>query len=75
MKMYVACQNVLNKKCPVFSARGYYVTTSGPENTPAGIATFSSNSNIVLAGSLTHTFSIPLATSISASDIIYIVYP
>lgn len=28
MKLYVPCQNVLNKKCAVSSARGYYVTSS-----------------------------------------------
>lgn len=75
MKLYIPCQNVLNKKCPVYSARGYYVTSSGTQNTPANAATFSSNSWVVLDSSLTHTFTIPLVSQITTSDVIYIIYP
>ena len=69
------CTNSANEKCPWYTARAYYVTTSATENTPATTATFSSNGNTVLQSSLTHTFVIPLTTSLTSSGIIYIVYP
>lgn len=75
VNVLVPCENQQNQPCSDYTARGYYVTTSGTENVQATSTTFSSSSNLVLTTGLTHTFMLTFTAGIGTSDAIYIVYP
>lgn len=75
VNVFTPCENQQNQPCSLYTARGYYVTTSGSENALSTSTSFTSSSNLVLATGLTHTFTLPLTSSLTLNDAIYIIYP
>ena len=72
---FIPCTTQQNQQCSGNTARGYYVTSASNENVQSTATTFSSSSNLVLATSLTHTFTLTLTAQITTDHAIYIVYP
>jgi len=75
VNVFVPCENQQNQPCSIYTARGYYVTTSGSENAQSSSTSFTSSSSLVLATGLTHTFTLTLTFGLTVNDAIYIIYP
>ena len=75
MNIFRTCTNTRNKKCSVYAARGWYVTTSDVENLQSTASTFTPSSNNILDTSINHQFQFVSTAAIGTSDVIYIVYP
>lgn len=75
MNIMRTCANTMNKNCSVYSARGWYVTTTASENLQSSASTFTPSSNNILDTSITHAFQFVTTAAVGVNDVIYIIYP